>query len=107
MKEFHCKDIGEACKTVLKARTEERLVELAAIHLRDIHGMAMLSQEMTGRIKNLFIDRTTKDAARVVDRIFEKYNCSGEPECSWRFITEAETILKSGTPKHKPKLKAA
>ncbi len=106
MKEFRCKDLGHACNEVLTARTEERLTELISIHLRDAHGTATLSQEMTARIKNLFINRASADAAKVVDRIFEKYNCSAEPECTWRYIAEAETIL-SGKPAHERELRAA
>ncbi len=107
MKEFKCKDLGNACNEGITARTEERLAELISIHLRETHGMATLSQDMTARIKNLFINHASADAAKVVDRIFEKYNCDAEPECTWRYIAEAEMILTGGKPAHERELRAA
>lgn len=106
MKEFSCADMGNKCNVVLKAQTEDRLVESASMHLRDAHGMASISQDMVARIKNLFITRATADAAYVVDRIFEKYNCSSDPQCTWRYIAEAEMIL-TGSNVHARELKAA
>ncbi len=106
MKEFSCADIGNKCNVVLKAQTEDRLVELVSIHMRDVHGMASISQEAVARIKNLFTNRATADAAYVVDRIFEKYNCSSDPQCTWRYIAEAEMIL-TGSNVHARELKAA
>ena len=96
MKQFNCKDLGHNCEEVLTAQTEERLVELASIHLRDVHGVSSLTPEAVAKMKNNFINRATSDAAYVVDRIFEKYNCDGEPECTWRYIVEAEMVMNSG-----------
>lgn len=93
MKQFNCKDLGHNCKEVLTAQTEEKLVELASIHLRDAHGVTSMTPESVAKMKNSFINRAISDAAYVVDRIFEKYNCDGEPECTWRYITEAEMVL--------------
>ncbi len=107
MREFACANLGENCNVVLTAPTEERLVELASLHLREVHGMTSLSQEKVADIRKLFAARPTADAAKVVDRIFEKYNCNGEPECSWRYIAEAETILNGGKTAHAQELKAA
>jgi hypothetical protein len=42
----------------------------------------------------------------VVDGIFDKYNCSSDPQCTWRYITEAEVIL-TGSSVHTRELKAA
>ncbi len=107
MKEFDCKELGHSCDKVFTAETEERLADIVSVHLRDAHGVLTLSQEMTAKIKNLFINRATTDAAKVADRIFEKYNCSGEPECTWRYIAEAEMILNGGRPAHERELQSA
>jgi predicted small metal-binding protein len=96
MKQFNCKDLGHNCEVVLTAPTEERLVELTSIHLRDAHGVSSLTPEAVAKMKNSFINRAASDAAYVVDRIFEKYNCDREPECTWRYIVEAEMVLNSG-----------
>jgi len=107
MKEFSCKKFGNKCDVVLRAQTEERIVEMASLHLRQVHGVTALSQENVARIKNLLINRATSDAAYVVDRIFEKYNCDSDPECTWRYITEAEIILKGEAAPRVDDLKAA
>jgi predicted small metal-binding protein len=98
MKEFTCRKLGNNCNAVLIAQSEEKLTELVSIHLRDVHGVTDIPQEKIAQIKNLFATHASQDAAAVVDRIFEKYNCSGEPECTWRYIIAAETILTGGTP---------
>ena len=43
----------------------------------------------------------------MVDRIFEKYNCTRDPERTWRYIAEAETILTGREKVHESELKAA
>ena len=104
MKQFNC---NYNCDTVLKAPTEERLVELASVHLRDVHDVSTITPEIVAKIKNSFINRNASDAAYVVDRIFEKYNCSSEPECTWRYIEEAEMIMNGGAQLHGRELRAA
>ena len=106
MKTFSCAEMGNKCNVVLTARTEERLADLASMHLRDVHSMTSISQDDVARIKNHFVNKASPDAAYVVDRIFEKYNCSSDPQCTWRYITEAEMIL-TGSNIHTRELKAA
>jgi predicted small metal-binding protein len=107
MKAFSCASIGVNCKTTLTAPTDEKLLEMVSTHAREVHGMTAIPQDMLGKIRNNFVNRATTDAAYVVDRIFEKYNCNKEPECTWRFIAEAETILTGKPTIHEKELKAA
>jgi predicted small metal-binding protein len=107
MKEFSCASIGVNCKTTLTAPTDERLLEMVSTHAREIHGMTAIPADMIGKIRNNFINRASSDAAYVVDRIFEKYNCDKDPECTWRYIAEAESILTGKSPVHEKELKAA
>ncbi len=107
MKTFSCSSLGNNCTEVLTSLSEERLAEMAALHLRDAHGIVSISQEKISEIKNLFTTKATADAAFVVDRIFEKYRCSSDPDCTWRFIAEAEAILTGQPRVHERELKAA
>ncbi len=107
MKTFSCASLGMDCKAVLTAETEERLLEMASIHARDVHGMTAIPPDMIGKIKQLLANPSPSDAANVVDRIFEKYNCNKDPECTWRYITEAETILTGRPSVHTKELKTA
>jgi len=107
MKVFSCSDMGGTCEAKIMAPTEDRLAEEVSIHLREVHGMSEIPQDMLGRIKRLFVNKATKDAASVVDRILEKYNCDSDPECSWRYIAESEMILTGSEGVHSRELKAA
>ncbi len=107
MKQFRCKDLGNSCNEVMAAGTEDRLIEEVSIHLRERHGESSITQDKMAKIKSLFMNRATSDAASVVDRIFEKYNCKAEPECTWRYIAEAEMILNGGDRVHERELRAA
>jgi predicted small metal-binding protein len=107
MKTFSCSDLGNYCNEVLTAQTEERLADMAALHLRDAHGIFSMPQEKIAEIKNLFTHTSTTDAAFVVDRIFETYGCDSDPDCTWRYIAEAEGILTGRKNVHERELKAA
>jgi predicted small metal-binding protein len=107
MREFACANLGNNCKTTLKAQTEERLAELAWVHLREVHGTEAVTPDMLAKIKQLFTNRASEDAASVVDRIFEKYNCDSDPQCTWRYIAEAEMILTGSPLTRTRELKAA
>ncbi len=107
MKQFSCSDLGTGCNIVLTAPTEERLLDEVSLHAREFHTMKGISQEMIGRIRRKMVNKTTSDAAYVVDRIFEKYNCTSDPECTWRYISEAEMILTGSPSIHEKELKAA
>jgi len=107
MKEFSCSSLVHNCKGILKAQTEERLAELVSVHLRDSHGMLSIPPDKLAQIKRLFTSPAISDSADMVDRIFEKYNCTSDPECTWRYIAEAETILTGREKVHERELKAA
>jgi len=104
MKEFTCASLTHNCKDVLKAQTEERLAEVVSIHLRDKHGMLSIRPDKITQIKKLFTSPAVSDS---VDRILEKYNCNSDPECTWRYIAAAETILTGRERVHEQELKAA
>ena len=106
MRTFTCSSLGSNCNEVLTAKSEERLVDMVSLHLRDAHGMVALPQEKIAEIKNLFTTISTVDAAFVVDSIFEKYRCNSDPDCTWRFIAEAETILTGRPNVHERELRS-
>jgi len=104
MKVFNCSSLTHNCIETVKAQTEDRLAELVSVHLRDSHGMMSIPPKNMAEIKKLFTSPAASDA---VDRIFEKYNCNNDPECSWRYIAAAEAILTGRTKVHERELKAA
>ena len=51
LKEFRCRDIGMQCQWKYVAQTEELIVDGAAVHARDAHGVKEFSPEMIAKVK--------------------------------------------------------
>ena len=54
MKEFACRSMGYDCSWKHIARTEELLADVAAVHLRDVHGVPALGADLVARMKQSF-----------------------------------------------------
>jgi predicted small metal-binding protein len=52
MKTLHCSDAGFDCKAVVKANTTEEVLQQAAKHALDVHGVAV-TPEMAAQISTL------------------------------------------------------
>ena len=55
MKTLHCSDAGFDCKGVLTANTEDEILQQAAVHAKDVHGVAV-TPEMAEQIRTLIKD---------------------------------------------------
>ena len=51
MKEVRCQDLGNKCAWRYLAQTEELLVDGAAVHTREVHGIGEFTPEMIARVK--------------------------------------------------------
>jgi predicted small metal-binding protein len=100
MKEFACKSLGNDCGWRYIAKTEELLADVAAVHLRDVHGVYAITPDMVGKIKNLFTVPSPKDAAAAADLVLKEYNCNMDPECTWRYIAQTEELIADGVALH-------
>ncbi len=100
MKEFTCASLGNKCTWKHVARTEELLADVAAIHLREVHGVKEVGPDMLGRIKNLFTPPTGADAARSGDPVLKEYNCNMDRGCTWRYIAMTEELIADGAAVH-------
>ena len=52
MKTLHCSDVGFQCDAVVKANTEEEVLNIAAQHAQEVHGVTVTPQ-MAEQIKTL------------------------------------------------------
>jgi len=100
MKELKCANLGYTCKWKYIANTEELLADVTALHLRDVHGVKAISQDMLGKIKNTFTSPTEADAAKFADVKMKVYNCDMAPKCSWRYIAMTEELIADGAAVH-------
>ena len=55
MKTLHCSDAGFDCKAVVHAATEEEVLQQAAKHAQEVHGVSV-TPEMAAQIKTLIKD---------------------------------------------------
>jgi len=55
MKTLRCSDIGFDCKAVVKANSEEEVLQIAAEHASAVHGVTV-TPEMAAQIKTLIKD---------------------------------------------------
>jgi predicted small metal-binding protein len=100
MKEFKCSYLGYKDSWKHVAHTEDLLLDVVALHLREVHNMNELPPEMLAKIKNSFTTPSSRDAAAAADLILREYNCDMEPECTWRYIAQTEDLIAEGAAAH-------
>ena len=52
-KVIHCKDVGFDCPGVIRAKTEEEALQLAAKHATEVHGLDEITPEVIQKIKSV------------------------------------------------------
>jgi predicted small metal-binding protein len=102
MREVNCKSLGYACNWKHIAHTEELLADITAVHLRDVHGVKAVTQDLVGRIKKAFTFPTKEEEAELADADLDLkvYNCDMDPKCGWRYIAMTEELIVDGAAVH-------
>jgi predicted small metal-binding protein len=101
MREFKCASLGNKCKWKYIAKTEERLADVAAVHLRDVHGIASLNAEMVGKIKNAFTNPSPVEAKEAENLELKEILCKDLGfTCGWKYIAQTEELLVDGVAVH-------
>ena len=101
MKEFTCRSLGNECSWKHIAKTEELLVDMAAVHLRDVHGMAALSADMVGTIKKLISNPSPIEAKDAESLVLKEFRCQDiGQKCSWHYIAQTEELITDGVAVH-------
>ena len=55
MKKLRCRDAGFDCEGVIRANSEEEVLNLAAQHAKEVHGVSV-TPEMANQLKTLIRD---------------------------------------------------
>ncbi len=101
MKQFKCASLGYKCNWQHIAATEELLADIAAVHLRDVHGAAALHPEMVGRIKNAFSNPTPIEAREAGNLTMKEFECKDlGMSCGWKYIAQTEELIVDGVAVH-------
>jgi predicted small metal-binding protein len=52
-KVIHCRDVGFDCNGVIKAKTEEEALKLAAEHAMKVHGLKEITPAIVAKVKSV------------------------------------------------------
>ncbi|HMG89212.1 MAG TPA: DUF1059 domain-containing protein [Chryseolinea sp.] len=52
-KVIRCRDVGFDCDGVIKAKTEEEALKLAAEHAMKVHGLKEITPEIVAKVKSV------------------------------------------------------
>ena len=52
-KVIRCRDVGFDCNGVIKAKTEEEALRLAAEHAMKVHGLKEITPEIVAKVKSV------------------------------------------------------
>ena len=50
-KVINCKDVGFDCEGVCRAETEEEVIQMAAAHAKEVHGIPDITPEIVEKVK--------------------------------------------------------
>lgn len=101
MREFRCASLGNNCTWKHIAKTEELLADVAAVHLRDVHGMKALTPDMLGKVKNFFSNPSPMDAKEAEVLVLKEFRCQDiGQKCSWKYIAQTEELIADGVAVH-------
>ncbi|HYA88396.1 MAG TPA: DUF1059 domain-containing protein [Nitrospirota bacterium] len=102
MREFACRSLGYNCGWKHVARTEELLTDVVAIHLRDVHGVADLNQDMVGKIKQTFAKgQNVEFPSEDKEPVLKEFKCKDlGMNCGFRYIAQTEDLIIDGVAVH-------
>ena len=102
MREFACKSLGYDCGWKHTTRTEELLTDVAALHLRDVHGIPALTQDMVGNIKQAFSKAEPIPAPpEETEPVLKEVTCKDLGlDCGFRYIAQTEELIADGVAMH-------
>ncbi len=102
MREVACRRLGYDCNWKHVSRTEELLTDVMAIHLRDVHGVPALTQEMIGKIKQAFSGSEPVDASGGEgEPVLKVVSCRDlGMDCNWKYIAQTEELIADGMAVH-------
>jgi len=54
-KVIHCRDVGFDCDGVIRAKTEEEALKLAAEHAMKVHGVKDITPDIVQKVKSVML----------------------------------------------------
>ena len=99
--EFYCRSIGNDCSWKHVARTEDLLLDVVALHLRDVHGEMGVSKERLAQIRNAFVKPVEVLATAEDIPTLKEFRCKDiGMQCNWKYIAQTEELIVDGAAVH-------
>jgi predicted small metal-binding protein len=93
--------MGYDCSWKHVARTDDLLVDVVALHLRDVHGLVSLDAAMVAKIKKAVNDPTDVEIPDEERLGLKEFRCSDMGQkCSWHYIAQTEDLIVDGVAVH-------
>ena len=100
-KEFSCRSVGNDCSWKHVAKTEELLLDAAALHLRDVHGIKALGVDMVGKIRKSFMKPSSAVEFETDNPVMKEFRCRDiGMSCNWKYLSQTEELLVDGAAVH-------
>jgi predicted small metal-binding protein len=102
MREFACKSLGYKCSWKHVAKTEELLTDIVAVHLRDVHNVPAVTQDMIGNIKQAFSKAKRLDVQPdEKSLVLKEFKCADlGMKCGFKYIAQTEELIADGVAVH-------
>jgi len=101
MREFTCANLGYQCNWKYMGRTEELIVDVVGLHLRDVHEVQEVDADLIGKIKNSLSNPSDIDARKADELVMKEFNCKDlGTSCGWHYIAQTEELLADGVAVH-------
>ena len=102
MKEFACRNLGPNCSWKHTAKTEDLLVDIVALHLRDVHGIKTLTQDTVAKIRHASTNGDAAWSASDEKKLaLKEFTCSSLGfNCGFRYIAQTEELIVDGVAVH-------
>jgi len=59
-KVIHCRDVGFDCDGVIRAETEEELLQMVAQHAQTVHGLEEVTPEVVEKVRSVMREEPAK-----------------------------------------------
>ena len=74
---------------------------MAAVHLRDVHGVTAVNADMVGRIKRSFSNPSPIEAREAENLVLKEFKCSDiGNKCNFKYIAMTEDLIVDGVAVH-------
>ncbi len=100
-KEYACRRLGYDCSWKYIGRTEELLLDRAALHLRDVHGVQALGTDLIGRIRNSLTNPSPPIEGDADIPVMKELRCRDlGMACDWHYLAQTEELIVDGAAVH-------